>query len=120
MGKRLHIQDVNGNEVALIRQKVFTWLPKFFVEKGVEQIAEVRQKFSWFKPKFEVIGMGWNVVGDFFGHDYEIQKSGATIARIHKVWLSWGDSFEIEIMPGVDEISALAVIIAIDYAMDRK
>ena len=47
-------------------------------------------------------------------------QDGACIARIHKAWISFGDAFEIEIMPGVDEVSALAVIIAIDYAMDMK
>ena len=51
-------------------------------------------------------------------HDYTIESGGRYIASIHKRWMTWGDSYEIDINDGEDIILALAVIIAIDCVID--
>lgn len=42
------------------------------------------------------------------------------IVTIHKAWMSWGDTFELEIANENDEITALAVVLAIDAVMDAQ
>ena len=42
------------------------------------------------------------------------EENDEEIASLHKVWLSWGDAFELNIKDGTNEIMALAVVIAID------
>ena len=57
---------------------------------------------------------------EFLAHDYTIMEQGNEIAPVHKVWLSWGDSFELNIYDTHDEIGLIAVILAIDAVMDSN
>lgn len=90
LGRKLHIYDINNNEVAFVRQKLLTFMPKFTVEVG----------------------------GELFAHDYVITSSNEEIVSIHKAWMSWGDTYEPDISDNNDEITALAVVLAIDTVLD--
>lgn len=120
LGKQLTVYDGADREVAFIKQKLFQWLPKFDILIDGVEVAEVAQQFSFFKPKYTINGIGWNVVGNFWGHDYNVMDGENVIAHIHKAYMSFGDSFEIDVMDNVDERMVLAIVIAIDFAMDRK
>jgi len=113
-GKKLHIMDVNGREVAMVRQKLLSLMPRFIVTINDEQVAMIVKKISFFKAKYKVEGPGWEVNGSILDHDYKITDNGREIVSLHKVWLSWGDSYEIDIADGTDEVLALATVIAID------
>lgn len=116
-GKKLHVYDRMQRKAAFIRQEVFTLLPKFTVSIGGQDIAEIVKEFTFFKPKYRIDGLGWEINGDFWDHDYEISKNGHTIVTIHKEWMTWGDCYELDIENPRDEIVALAVVLAIDCVM---
>ncbi|MEL7570954.1 MAG: LURP-one-related family protein [Eubacteriaceae bacterium] len=116
-GKKLHVSDIYGNEVAFIQQKVFSLLPKFFVFINGRQIAEIVKEFSFFRPRYSIDGLGWEIEGRFMAHDYEITQQGHCIVTIHKEWMTWGDCYELDIMSDQDEIVALSVVLAIDCVM---
>ncbi len=120
LGKQLTVYDRSDREVAFIKQELFQWLPKFTIMIDGVEVAQVAQQFSFFKPKYTINGIGWNVDGDFWGHDYQVVDGNNVIAHIHKVWMAFGDSFEIDVLDSVDERTVLAIVIAIDFAMDRK
>ncbi len=120
LGKKLTVTDEAGNEVAFVNQKVLSFLPKFFVEVNGREVAQIKKKFTFLKPKYLVEGLDWEVEGDFFSHDYSITENGNVVASIHKRWMSWGDSFELDISDSADEVMALAVILAIDAVMDAS
>lgn len=120
LGKQLTVYDRTDTEVAFIKQKLFQWLPKFGVMIDGVEVAEVAQQFSFFKPKYTINGIGWSVTGNFWGHDYQVMDGDQVIATIHKAWAAFADSFEIDIMDNVDERTVLAIVIAIDFAMDTK
>ncbi len=112
LGKKLHLYDMTGNEVAFIRQKI-SLKPRFFVYvRGIET-AEIVREFS-LRPRYTIHGLGWEVRGNFSGHDFEVFDRERCIVRVHKAWLSWGDSYEIDVLDDRDEINALAVVLAID------
>ena len=119
LGKKLHIFDMTGRELAFVQEKIFSFVPRFFVFVNERQIAEIVKKITFFKPKYEVAGLGWSVEGSFLAHDYSIFEKGREIVRIHKAWMSWGDSFEIDIDGSKDIAVALAVVLAIDCVLDR-
>ena len=50
-------------------------------------------------------------------HDYEILQNGVHIVSIRKEWMTWGDTYEIDIANDADEVIALAVVLAIDCVM---
>ena len=118
IGRKMHICDSSGTKVAFVQQRVLRLLPRFSVYIGEQHIADIVKEFTFFKPKYRIEGLDWSIQGDLFSHDYVIQSGGENIAAIHKRWMSWGDSYEIEIIRDSDAVMALAVIIAIDCVLD--
>ena len=119
-GKKLHVYDRHGREVAFIKQELFTWMPTYHVYVNGQDIAQVRREFSWFVPKYHVAGLGWEVNGHFMEHDYEVTKNGRPIVTITKEWMTWGDSYELDIADEADEIVALAVVLTIDCVVESQ
>ena len=119
LGKKLHIYDMAGNEVAFIQQKLFSFMPRYFVFVGDKQIAEIIKKFSLFTPKYEVAGLNWQVTGNFMAHDYEVTDNGRPVVMIHKEWMTWGDCYALSVADGANEIVALATVLAIDCFIDQ-
>ena len=113
-GKKLHVYDRNGREVAFIKQEVWSWLPKYYVFCNDRQVAEIKKEFTLFFQKYSIAGLGWEINGSFMAHDYEITQGGSTIVRISKEWMTWGDSYELDIANPADELVALAVVLTID------
>lgn len=120
LGKKLHLYDMNGNELAFIQQKLLTFLPRFFVYKNGRQVAEIVKEFTFLKPKYSINGLGWDVDGSVLCHDYNITYGGSDIANIHKVWMSWGDSYEIDLNHSQDEVITLSVVLAIDAVIEAE
>ena len=50
-------------------------------------------------------------------YDYEITQGGRPIVTIRKEWMTWGDTYELDIANPDDEIIALAVVLTIDAVM---
>ncbi|MBQ9796276.1 MAG: LURP-one-related family protein [Clostridia bacterium] len=113
-GKKLHLLSLDGRELAFIHQKVFSFLPRYYVNCRGREIAEIVRHFSFFSQEYSVNGLGWEVIGDFFAHEFEVHGGGRTIARVYKEWFTWGDTYAIEIATGIDEIAALSVVLALD------
>ena len=120
LGKRLHVKDLTGNEIALVKQKILTLLPRFYVVINNSVVAQINKMFTFFSPRYTVRGVEWAVEGDFTSHHYSISKSGIIVATINKKWVSWGDSFELDIVRDEDVILALAVVLAIDSVTDAN
>ena len=117
-GKKLHIYDMTGREVAFIKQEVWSFLPRYYVFCGGQQVAEIKKEFTFLFPKYSIEGLGWEIDGSFLAHEYEITKGGRSIVTISKEWMTWGDSYELNIANPADEILALAVVITIDCVME--
>ena len=114
LGKKLHLLNVHGEEVAFIQQRLFTLMPRFAVTVAGRELAEIRKEFTFFYQRYVIDGLGWEIDGSFLAHDYQITKAGHTIVTISKEWMTWGDSYELNISNPADEIVALAVVLTID------
>ncbi|WP_303834983.1 LURP-one-related/scramblase family protein [Ruminococcus flavefaciens] len=120
LGRRMHIYDRNRYEVGFVQQKLLHLMPRFSVYINGQYIADVVREFTFFKNNYRVEGLSWHIDGDFLAHDYSISCGGQYLASIHKHWMTWGDSFEIDIAHEQDTVMALAVIIAIDCVIDQS
>ena len=120
LGKKLHIYDADGHELAMVQQKLLTLLPKYVVIVQGEEVAEITKEFTFFKPRYKVKGPGWTVDGDIWDHDYKIRRGPDTIVHVSKSWMSWGDTYEIDIQRDINPIMALAVVLAIDCVLDAE
>lgn len=112
--KKLHIYDLQGNELRLIYQKVMSFLPKYYISKNGEDAALVVKNFTFFSQSYSVENFGWEVKGNFTAHEYEISSGSGAVATVSKHWFTFGDSYEIDIADGVNEVDALAVVLIID------
>ena len=119
-GKKLHVYDMAGREAAFIKQEVFSWMPRFHVFCGDRHVAEIRREFSLFFPRYSIDGLGWEINGSFMAHDYDITRGGCTIVRIRKEWMTWGDTYELDILDSADELVALAVVLTIDCVTEAQ
>ena len=114
--KRLHIYDHEGNEAACLQQ-VFSFMPKYEVIVNNHMIAVVKKKFSFPRSEYEIEGLDWHVDGGWHEHEYEITNDSRVIVSVHKEWMSWGDSYEIDVKDPLDEVNALTVVLAIDAVL---
>jgi len=119
-GKKLHVFDSSGNEVAFIKQEVWSFLPRYYVFCGGKQIAEIKKEFTLFFPKYTIDGLGWEIDGSFMSHEYQITQAGRKIVSISKEWMTWGDSYELNIWNPADELLALAVVLTIDCVTEAN
>lgn len=112
------MENMQGKEVATIREKKIALRDSMTILRGGETIATVKK--AWFTPfgdKFEVgVKGGDDLVakGDFLDHDYEIRRGGDTIARVNKRWFALSDTYGVEVDPGQDDALVLAIVVAID------
>jgi uncharacterized protein YxjI len=119
-GKKLHVYDMTGREVAFIKQELWRFMPTYTVSQGDRQIAEIKREFTFFIPRYTIEGLGWEIEGSFWEHEYQIMQTGRQIVSISKEWMTWGDSYELDIANPADEIVALAVVIAIDCVAETR
>ena len=55
IGNKLSFQDMKGNELAFIRQKLLSWGPTYEITRGGELLAVVKKHlFTLFRCKFTV------------------------------------------------------------------
>lgn len=119
-GKRLHISDVNGNEVASIREKIITLKPKFFIFIGDEQVGEIVKEVTLLKAKYKVSGLDWVIKGDIAEHKYSVMKDKKTIVTVKKKRFSLTNSYVLDIEDDRDELAALAAVLAIDMVTSNS
>ena len=59
LGKRLHLLNVHGEEVAEIRQQLFTLMPRYSVFVAGREVAQIRKEFTLFFQRYVIDGLGW-------------------------------------------------------------
>ena len=77
-------------------------------------VAETVKEWTFLRPKYSMIGPGREVDGNFWEHDYEVTENGQPIVSIRKEWMTWGDTYELDVQNPAHEVMALAVVLAID------
>jgi uncharacterized protein YxjI len=118
LGNQLSFQDMAGNELAFIRQKLLSWGPTYEISKGDQLLAVVHKElFTFFKCTFTVDVPGPDDMvaeGDFMDHRYVFTRSGGPVAEVSKQWFAWGDTYGVQIAEGQDDVLILASTVVID------
>lgn len=114
-GHLLRIYNNQGVSIASVKEKVFSWLPRFEMYVGEQYTGCIKKEFTFFKPKFSVDFKGWQVDGDWFEWDYSILDfSGQCVATVSKELWNWTDTYTIDILNPEDALYVLMLVIAID------
>lgn len=123
LARQLRLLDsATGEELALVKQQLFSLMPRMHVFFQDEQIATISKKFTFLKPSYEISEIGWSIEGDYWAHDYTIyDANGQVVADLNKKMFSWSDTFEINIVQeDIEPAMVVAVVLAIDAAMDAS
>ncbi len=114
-GHRLNVYNSSGVHIAILQEKIFSFLPKFEIRIDGESVGAVSKEFSFFKPKFSVDYKGWLVEGSFMEWDYTIYDSSMeVVATVTKELFKWTDTYVIDIKNPEDALPALMLVLAID------
>ncbi len=114
-GHLLRIYDAKGEEIGCIREKIFSWLPKFEIYLGEQYLGCISKEFTFFRPKFNIDFNGWKVDGDWLEWEYSIlNSSGCEIATVTKELWNWTDTYSIDVADPADGLYALMLVLAID------
>ena len=117
LGKKLHVYDLTDREVAFIHQKVLSFLPRYYISRDGNDIAEAVKKLTFLKARYEIPAFGWTVQGNFTAHEYTITSAAGDVAVISKHWFTWGDTYEIDTAPGADPVNVLCAVLIIDAVL---
>lgn len=63
-GHCLKIFDAYGEEVGTVKERIFTFMPKFEMYFKNQYVGCISREFALFKPKYNVECNGWNVEGN--------------------------------------------------------
>lgn len=114
-GHCLKIFYANGMEVGTVKERIFTFMPKFEIYLGNQYMGCISKEFAFFKPKYNIDCNGWHVEGDFFEWDYSIiNPVGQQVATVSKQLLNWTDTYVIDVHNPQDALCALMLVLAID------
>lgn len=115
-GHRLHILDRSGNHIGTVKQKVFTFGPKFELYENDECLGTLEKElFTFFKSRYHIDFNGWQIEGNFMEWDYTIADGhGIPVATVSKELFNWTDTYAIDVIDPNDALRALMVVLAID------
>ncbi len=122
-GDKLSFQDMERNELAFIKQRVFSWRPTYHICRGGTVVATVRKKLlTFFRCKFwiDVPGSPQTIAdGSILDHEYAFTRGGRTIGRVSKEWFTIRDTYGVDIADGQDDLLLLAAVIVIDMVCHK-
>ena len=126
IGNQLRFLDMDGNELAYVRQKLLAWGPTYEIYRNGEVAAVVKKElFTLFHCKFYVDVPGpddLEAAGSFSDHEYYFERGSARVAQVSKAWFAMTDTYGVEIVPGQDDVLILASTVVIDMVChaDKK
>ena len=115
-GHCLKVFDAAGREIAMLKEEVLTFLPRFRIYVGGEFMGMIRKEWTLFKPRFRLDMNDWRVEGDWLEWDYEVLDGDRLAATVSKQLLRMTDTYVIDVARERDALAALMIVLAIDAA----
>lgn len=112
--KTFSIMNTGRDEVALITKKVFSFLPKFFVEVNGREVLTIKKEISFLKARYTIDAAGIEVQGNWWDMNFQVYQHGEVVGKVSKEWFTWGDSYKVQVMKEEMETIMIALVVAID------
>ncbi len=114
-GHCLKIFDAFQNEVGMVKQQIFTFLPKFEIYERGTYIGCISKEFSFLKPRYNIDFNGWHIEGTFMEWNYVISDAaGRQVAAISKELFHMTDTYVLDVANEADALHVLMFVLAID------
>lgn len=117
LGHKFHIYDLSHNEVAFVKEKAWSFLHKFEIYVAGDLKGTVKEKLSFFKPKYDVDFMGAKITGDLFEWNYQVVgNDGVPLGVMQRKIFSWANTYYLTASDPKNELPLLALSLAVDAA----
>lgn len=114
-GHKLEIYDRYGNFCGMVKEKLFTFMPKFELYANGAFLGYIRKRFAFFKSLYEFDYNMWSVDGGFMEWDYTITDAqGNQVATVGKELFHLTDQYVLDIANPADALLVLMFTLAID------
>ncbi|MEU5431861.1 LURP-one-related family protein [Streptomyces sp. NPDC020719] len=117
--------DTQGNQVASIVKKVFTFHHTILIKQDGETVGLISKRtFRLFGDRFKVRlqdGRRLRVVGNLWDREFDIQHDGNTLAHISRRWFTIRDAYAVDVMSERDATELIILAVCVDHILeDRK
>ncbi|HUB27883.1 MAG TPA: LURP-one-related family protein [Tepidisphaeraceae bacterium] len=116
---QMAFQDMQGNELCVIRKKLLQWGPTYEIYHAGQLEAVVKESlFTLLGHRFTVDDQfgpdDLEVKGNFTDHQYAFTRGGQTVASVSESWFTIADTYGVDIADGQDDVLILACTVVID------
>lgn len=121
IGHTVHVSRSNGQRSFTIDRELFRLLPRYNVHFSNGNSIRLQSHLSFLRRRISIAPESSNLrlEGDFLDLNFSVYRGATLIGRIHKVWLTWGDTYELDIYDEQYEELFIAVVIAVDRLKDE-
>lgn len=112
--KTFSIFDSGRQEIGVITKKTFSFLPTFFVGVDGKEEVVIKKELTFLKPRYAIEAEGIDVQGNWWEMTFDILRHGEVIGSVRKEWLTWGDTYQVNILDETMEHLVVSLVIAID------
>ena len=121
--RKKFVQDLDKKTLYMVRNKFWIFLAKkamIFDPEG-NQVAFIKRKIFSFNDHYVINSKQGNIEikGNILGFDYHIYLNGESVGHISRK-ISLRDSFLLDLKDGLDLSFFVALVIAIDNITDRR
>jgi uncharacterized protein YxjI len=114
----LKLLDLEGKELASIREKFLSWGPTYEIHRDDALAAVVKKSlFTIGRCHFTVDVPGpddLEAQGDFFDREYVFRRGKRVVATVSRKLISLADSYVVEVQDDEDSLLVLASAVIID------
>lgn len=114
LGKRFHVTDLAGREALYIHQQIPSLFPRYQVEVYGRPVAQVVKDLSYFRPRYAIEMVDWEVLGALGEYDYEITCHNVMVASCRPQQGQEGDVLALEFLDRSWDLAALGVILTLN------
>lgn len=72
--KTFTILNTEREVIAVITKKMFSFLPKFLVEVGGQEVLTIKKEFTFFKAKYSIDAAGIEVQGNWWDMNFQVPQ----------------------------------------------
>lgn len=118
--KTFTITDMQGELIAQIEKKVWTFLPRFNVTLRDGTSFGLKKDFTFFKPHYTIEDLSMEIQGNFWEMNFELLQNNQLIAKIDQEWLRMTSTYNIAIYEEQYADLVISLVIAIDYVKEME
>lgn len=116
--EKLSFEDLAGQELAFIRERLISLTPSYEILRGGEVAAVVKKDLiNLFRCGFTVDVPGpddLEAQGNLLDHEYTFTRGSREVAIVSKRWFALTDTYGVEVATGEDPVLILASTVIID------